>query len=92
LRDPFAYGRPAAPEHRAPDRPHVSAAAAQARPDRDPRRQRPRALIRHQDRNFTVKSGDLFADFRVVSITADQVVLERTNGERVVLKRPTKGD
>ena len=51
----------------------------------------PRAFIRYQDRNYTVKVGDLFADFKVVSITRDQVVLDR-NGERLTLLSPTKGD
>jgi hypothetical protein len=45
----------------------------------------PRAVIRYEDRNFTVKAGDLFADFRVVSITASEVVLE-SNGQRYVLR------
>jgi hypothetical protein len=51
----------------------------------------PRAVIRYEDRYYTVKSGDLFARFRVISISADQVVLDG-GGERIALKRPTKGD
>lgn len=51
----------------------------------------PRALIRYEDRNYSVKKGDLFAEFRVVSITGDQVVLDGPGGS-LVLRRPIKGD
>ena len=91
LRDPFAYGRAPAPVKRVavksapkpePARPVLTAIFS----DNDPR-----ALIRYQDRNYTVKVGDLFAEFRVLSITAEQVVLDR-NGEQIALGRPRKGD
>jgi hypothetical protein len=93
-RDPFAYGgatrtipvarstgrrvtTPAPPPvPPAPSRPLLTAIVA----DNDPR-----AVIRYEDRNFTVKAGDLFADYRVVSITASEVVLE-SNGQRYVLR------
>ena len=91
LRDPFAYGRVSAPAHRTSERP--KAPPPPPKPiltgilaDNDPR-----AFIRYRDRNYTVKIGDLFADFKVVSITRDHVVLDR-NGERVTLLSPTKGD
>jgi hypothetical protein len=92
LRDPFAYGRVSAPARRAPERP--KAPPPPPKPiltgilaDNDPR-----AFIRYRDRNYTVKIGDLFADLKVVSITRDQVVLDRSNGERMTLQRLTKGD
>ena len=51
----------------------------------------PRALLHYADRDYTVKTGDQFADFKVISITADQVVLDR-GGQRLILHRPTKGE
>jgi len=51
----------------------------------------PRATVRWDGRDYSVRAGALFADFRVVSITRDQVVLDHA-GESVVLKLPRKGD
>jgi hypothetical protein len=51
----------------------------------------PQAVIHYQDRNYTVGAGGLFADYQVVSVTADAVVLMRA-GEQVVLQRPKKGE
>lgn len=51
----------------------------------------PQAVIRFEGKNYTVRAGSLFADFRVVSVTADQVVLDR-NGEQIVLHRASKGE
>ena len=51
----------------------------------------PRALIRYEDRNYSVKTGDLFAEFMVVSVTKDEVVLDG-GGRSLVLRRPVKGD
>jgi hypothetical protein len=51
----------------------------------------PQAVIRFEGRSYTVRAGSLFADFRVVSISADQVVLDK-NGEQIVLHRVTKGE
>jgi hypothetical protein len=51
----------------------------------------PRALIRYEDRNYSVKAGDLFAEFMVVSVTRDEVVLDG-GGRSLVLRRPGKGD
>lgn len=46
----------------------------------------PRAIIRWADREWTVRTGALFDEFRVLSITRDQVVLQRGQ-ETLVLKR-----
>ena len=51
----------------------------------------PRATIRWNSRDYSVRANSLFADFRVVSITAQQVVLER-GGENLVLRLPVKGE
>ena len=51
----------------------------------------PRATLRYDGRDFSVRENSLFADFRVTSITSTQVVLER-NGEPLVLTLRSKGD
>lgn len=51
----------------------------------------PQAVIRYQGKNFTVGAGGLFADYQVISITPDAVILQRA-GEQLILKRPKKGD
>jgi hypothetical protein len=51
----------------------------------------PRATVRWNGRDYSVRANSLFADFRVVSITAQQVVLER-GGENLVLRLPVKGE
>jgi hypothetical protein len=92
LRDPFTYGRAPVSVDRTPPKPKlpppppqpVLTAILQSGSD-------PRALLRYSNRDYTVKIGDLFADFKVVSITAEQVVLDR-GGSRLVLFRPTKGE
>jgi len=92
-RDPFRFGEAraatAAPRPRvqpppvaAPELPVLTAIVF----DVDPR-----AVIQYEGRNYVVRAGDLFADYRVLSVTADAVVLERA-GQRVVLKLPAKGD
>ena len=92
LRDPFAYGRaPVAATHIrtrpvAPPPPLKPVLTAILQGDNDPR-----ALLHYGDRDYTVKRGSLFADFRVLSITAEHVVLER-GGQRLTLMRPTKGE
>jgi hypothetical protein len=50
----------------------------------------PRATVRYRDRDFSIRENGLFADYQVLRITQDQVVLQR-NGERIVLTLP-KGD
>ncbi len=44
----------------------------------------PQATIRYDGRDFSVHSNSLFSEFRVKSISATQVVLDR-NGESIVL-------
>ncbi len=51
----------------------------------------PRATVRWNGRDYSVRNNTLFADFRVAGISRDQVVLER-GGERLVLTLPKKGD
>ncbi len=96
-RDPFAFGgairvevgptntvhRPLAPTPApAPALPTLTAIIW----DNDPR-----ATIRFNGRDFSVRENSLFADFRVASISATQVVLER-DGQSVVLMLNSKGD
>jgi hypothetical protein len=45
----------------------------------------PRATIRFNGRDYSVRQAALFDDYRVVSITRDQVVLDRL-GESLVLR------
>jgi hypothetical protein len=92
LRDPFSYGRAPAPiatrtierplTPPPPPRPVLTAILT----DIDPR-----ALVRYMDRDYTIKPGDQFADFKVISISADEVVLDR-GGQRIALHRPTRGE
>lgn len=91
MRDPFSYSRTPAPARRAPARPPTPPPPEKPvltgiLADSDPR-----AFIRYKDHNYTVKPGDAFAEFTVVSITAIQVELDR-KGERLTLVRPMKGD
>jgi hypothetical protein len=51
----------------------------------------PRALVRWQGREWTVRAGALFDEFQVVSITRDQVTLSRGT-ESIVLQRKPQGD
>jgi hypothetical protein len=51
----------------------------------------PRALVRWQGREYTVRPGGIFAEFEVESITRDQVVLKR-GPENIVLRRKPQGD
>lgn len=96
MRDPFQYGRgpvvvrtthtgtaegPVQPP--TPSRPVVTAILS------DP--SDPRAIVVYEGRSYTVRSGDLFAEFKVVSISGDGVVLD--NGQnRFTLQRPKKGN
>jgi hypothetical protein len=90
LRDPFSYGRAPVVTSSAPARPRVPPPPPQPvltailQSDNDPR-----ALVHYADRDYTVQTGSLFADFKVISITAEQVVLDR-GGQRLILHRPTK--
>jgi len=94
LRDPFSYSsapriiqtsegpKRVAPPPPPPPKPVLTAILM----DEDPR-----ALLQYMDRNYSVKTGDAVAEFHVVSITRDEVVLDG-RGQRVVLHRPSKGE
>ena len=92
LRDPFSFGSaPTVAAHHTVV--HVVKAPPVVLPvltaiisDADPR-----ALIRLNGRDYTVRAGGLFDEYRVVSITRDQVTLDH-NGQSLVLNRPLKGD
>jgi hypothetical protein len=93
LRDPFRYGSTPSPVRTTPTTPRVVVPPPPPKPvltaivmDEDPR-----ALLQYLDRNYSVKTGDDFADFRVVSISRDEVVLDG-HGQRLVLRRPSKGE
>lgn len=92
-RDPFTFARVPAP-------PVVAHHVAQPPPVHGPPPPRltaiifdndPRATIRYDGRDYPVRVNSLFADFRVVRIARDEVVLDRS-GETLVLKLPSKGD
>ena len=95
VRDPFAFGRVPAPDvgRRAAPRPKP-APAPPARPvltsiiwsDTSPS-----ATIRWNGRDYPVQVNTLFDEFRVRSITRDQVILEH-GAETLVLQLPRKGD
>jgi hypothetical protein len=51
----------------------------------------PRALVRWEGRQYTIRPGRLFADFEVESIAHDQVVLKR-GSESIVLRRKPQGE
>lgn len=89
-RDPFGFGsatpHAAGPATAAPRRP--APPPAPAAPlltaiifDADPR-----AIVRWDGREYSVRAGSLFAEFEVVSIARDQVVLKRGT-ENLVLRR-----
>ena len=93
MRDPFSFG-PALVVVNRPTRPHRPVTPPPPPVpvltsivwDADPR-----ATVRWNGRDYSVRANSLFADFRVVSITAQQVVLER-GGENLVLRLPVKGE
>ena len=96
LRNPFAFGAAGAPG--TPIVTHAGTKWVRPRPappqpaltsiiwDADPR-----ATVRYDGRDFSVRVNTLFADFRVKSITSNEVVLDR-NGESIVLTLRPKGD
>lgn len=93
-RDPFGYGAAAArpgPERSGPRRPVVPPPPPQPVLtaiifDNDPR-----AIVHWEGRDYTVHVSSLFADFEVLSIARDQVVLKR-GAENIVLRRKPQGD
>jgi hypothetical protein len=95
-RDPFAFGHAPvpAPSDR-PARPRPTAApVAPARPVLTSivwLSDSPSATVRWNGRDYPVQVNTLFDEFRVVSISRDQVTLAR-GGETFVLQLPKKGD
>jgi hypothetical protein len=92
LRSPFDFGRAPQPlrivvHHAAPPTPPpvpiVTAIVTGA--------DQARAIVVYDGANYSVKEGDLFAQYKVVSITAEQVVVDDGTA-RLVLKRPSKGE
>jgi hypothetical protein len=51
----------------------------------------PRATVRYDGKDFSVRVNSLFADFKVKSITSNEVILDRS-GETIVLSLRSKGD
>ena len=92
LRDPFSFGRVAGPRATPVYRPVAPAPIPQPVvtaivTDADAQR----AIVVYLGTSYSVKSGDLFAQYRVVSISAESVVLD-DGRQQLVLRRPTKGD
>ena len=98
LRNPFAFGAAPKPAGTA-EAPHRPTQAVRVTPTGPPPPvltaivwdNDPRATVRYDGRDFSVRENSLFADFRVTSISSTKVVLER-NGEAIVLTLPPKGD
>lgn len=96
-RDPFGY---AAPQVASVVRPRPVHDTTPSPPPAPPRPvltsiifdNDPRATIRFNNRDFSVRENSLFADFRVKSITANQVTLESNGGEALVLTLRSKGE
>lgn len=93
LRDPFRFGRANAPVAVSRPRPSERVVVPVRRPsltaiiwDNDPR-----ASIRWNDRDYSVRVNTLFDEYRVKSISRDQLVLER-GGESIVLRLSKKGE
>ena len=97
MRNPFVFGstRPTVPAGVTPNpvKPQAVTPPAAPKPtltsivwDSDPR-----ATVRYDGKEFSVRANSLFADFSVRSITATQVVLDH-NGESIVLSLRSKGD
>jgi len=98
IRNPFAFGSahaaaPVTPKPARPSAPTAVTPAPPARPmltsiiyDADPR-----ATVRYNGIDYSVRVNSLFADFTVKNITANEVTLDR-NGETIVLGLRSKGD
>ena len=96
MRDPFAFGRaPAPPGTRKPSAPRPAAApVAPARPVLTSivwLESNPSATVRWNGRDYPVQTNTLFDEFRVQSISRNQVTLVR-GGETLVLQLPKKGE
>lgn len=87
VRDPFQYGDvvvavSATPRVRRAPPPRPQPVLTAIVWDADPR-----ATIRFNGREYSVRTSGLFDEFRVISIARDQVILDR-GGEHVVLRLP----
>jgi len=96
LRDPFTFGHAPAPVvTRGPVAPRpVPVPVAPARPVLTSivwLEANPSATLRWNGRDYPVQTNTLFDEFRVQSITRDQVTLVR-GAETLVLQLPKKGD
>jgi hypothetical protein len=97
VKNPFAFGTERIARPRTSTRPLSDPGPRQPPPPARPTLtsivfdQDPRATVRYDGRDFSVRVNSLFADFRVVSITANQVVLDRS-GEQMVLTLRPRGD
>jgi hypothetical protein len=96
VRDPFSFGRAPAPvPARKPAAPSPAPApVAPARPVLTSivwLESNPSATLRWNGRDYPVQPNTLFDEFRVQSITRDEVILVR-GGETFVLQLPKKGD
>ncbi len=102
VRDPFGFGSSGTPAARStaprPKKPTtVTPASAPAPVPEQPTLtaiiwdQDPRATVRWEGRDISVRENTLFADFTVKSIRPTEVVLER-DGQQVVLTLAKKGD
>jgi hypothetical protein len=95
LRDPFGFA--SAPTPQPHPRPRPTPRPAPVEPARPTltgviyESNDPRATVRFEGRDFTVRENSLFADFRVLSIRPGEVVVER-GGQRMVLTLQRKGD
>lgn len=94
MRDPFEFGHgPVRPPTHVATGPVGPATPSIGRPVltaiiSDPSDNR--AIVVYDNHSYSVRAGDLFAEYKVVSISPDGVVLD--NGrERLTLQRPTKG-
>lgn len=95
LRDPFGFAAATTPQPHPRPRPTPRPAPVEpARPTLTGviyESNDPRATVRFEGRDFTVRENSLFADFRVLSIRPGEVVVER-GGQRIVLTLQRKGD
>ena len=99
IRDPFGYGGATPRVSATPSTPRRVTETKPAAPVEPPRPSLtsiiwdddPRATVRWDGRDFSVRANSLFADFTVKSIRPTEVVLER-GGQQMVLRLIKKGD
>lgn len=99
IRDPFGYGGATPRPSVTPSLPRRSLEPQPIVPAEPPRPSLtaiiwdddPRATVRWDGRDFSVRTNSLFADFTVKSIRPTEVVLER-GGQQMVLRLIRKGE